>query len=154
MISEAKKLGDKYLGEILLALSTLAITALAFFADEVLTKALVEWLGISAVGRIILGMSLVIVLLVAWVAYLHPRLKFDNKTGTLFVFGDETRYCHPCRVNLNKVRDIDFTLADFPRISREGWGLASRALVLATRIGKHLELLEGPDERPRARKPR
>lgn len=83
----------------MLALVGLAGTAIAFFADVILPQALFEWLGTLAVGRIILGMALAIVLLVAWVIYLHPRLSFDEKSGALVEKGSGKLYCHKCRAD-------------------------------------------------------
>ena len=89
----------KYLAEIVLGLALSGLAAVALLVDRVLPPAAFEELGSYATGRIVLALCLVILGLVAWVIYLHPRLKFEPETGTFIHKKTGMRYCGKCRVS-------------------------------------------------------
>lgn len=99
MLEKIKEQLAKYLAESILGLAGLVAMAIAAYADQLFPTAAIESLGRVATGKIVLGMALVIALLFAWIIYLHPRLRFDERTGTLMAKGATTRYCHVCKID-------------------------------------------------------
>lgn len=87
----------RYIAEMLLGLALLAIGAVAILADLLLPPETFEQLGSYATGQIMLGLCLVVLGLIAWIIYLHPRIKFDPRIG---VFRDAKNgfiYCTKCK---------------------------------------------------------
>jgi len=88
----------KYIAEMLLGLALLAIGAIAILADRLLPPEAFEQLGSYATGRIMLGLCLTVLALIAWVIYLHPKLKFDPHSGAFRHAKTGIFYCTKCKV--------------------------------------------------------
>ena len=88
----------RYIVEIVLTFAAGLATAIAVFADQLIPAAVLEGLGTHATGRIVLGLCLVLLVLIAWVIYLHPRLVFDRRSGTYVHPKTGARYCSKCRL--------------------------------------------------------
>jgi len=105
----------KYLGEIVLAFVLSGLTAIGVFADQLLPPEVFEAIGTIATGRILLTLCLVLLALVAWVIYLHPRLAFDRESGAYVNPKSGVRYCTKCRAE----KRLRVPMRDWPDGS--GW---------------------------------
>lgn len=85
----------RHLGEIIITTSAVAAFAAA---DWLLPDAVLEAVGRVASGRVVLGLVLAIVVLLALLIYRSAGLKYDRRLGT-FADRSGTRYCPRCYVD-------------------------------------------------------
>lgn len=98
LADKLQEAATKYIAEIVLGFVLSGLTAIALLADWLLPPAAFEALGSFATGRILLGLFLALLGLVAWVVYLHPRLIFDERAGCFVHKRTGMRYCSKCRI--------------------------------------------------------
>ena len=98
LMDKLKEVSAKYIAETLLMIALTTLGAIAIFADQMLPQSAFEALGSLATGRIMLGLCLVVLMLIAWVIYLHPRLVFDKRVGAFFHPKTGLYYCQRCRI--------------------------------------------------------
>ena len=100
LVDKLRELIAKNIAETSLAIVLSALAGVALFADLLLPQTAFEALGRIATGRIMLGLFLALLGLLAWVVYLHPRLRFDKRSGSYLHVKTGLRYCTKCKIEL------------------------------------------------------
>lgn len=92
LVDKPQEATAKYIAEIALGFVLSGLAAIGFFADLLLPPESLEAIGRIATGRILLGLCLLLLALIAWNIYLRPRLKFVRRVGA-FVDKSGVYYC-------------------------------------------------------------